>query len=46
MGENTLNIINEIRLIDDQPPDLALVHCHQPGGHDPDMPVCRERYVE
>jgi hypothetical protein len=30
------------RQVDDQPADLALVHCCQLCGDDPDMPVCRE----
>ena len=31
------------RQVDDQPPDLALVHRRQLGGDDPDMPACRDR---
>jgi len=42
--ENTLNDFNALRLIDDQPPDLASVHRGQLCRDDFDVPVHRQRH--
>jgi hypothetical protein len=41
--ENIINIIKDIRLIDDQPPDRAVEHRGQLCGDDFDMPAEREQ---
>jgi hypothetical protein len=37
--ENIFNIIKWMRLIDDQPPELAVSHCGEFRGNDLEVPV-------